>query len=122
MVPVRMNLQSAMQAWIECSWQEMGRNFGADDLPVTQYEKFCTDDLSFPFKNVPIRSWRLVLGKLQLAKGEKISRVPYIAFCLDELDSAARVQVQWAPRCGYGWDLTFGPVGEVVAQKMRWVS
>lgn len=117
-----MSLLFAAHEWIECAWREMGKNFGADDVQVGQFERFNTDDLSFPFKNSAIDSWRLLSGQLQASSAANITRVPYIAFCLDEPNSVVRIQVQWASRCGYGWDLSFGPSGEVVEQKMRWVS
>ena len=117
-----MNLQSALAIWIEHAWREMGKELGAEDVPVGQYKKFDTDDLSFPFKNLPLDSWRLISGKLISDGAAKISRVPYIAFCLDEASSVVTIQVQWAPRCGYGWELTLGSADEVVKQKMCWVS
>lgn len=117
-----MTLLSATQEWIECSWREMGKEFGADDVPVAQFNLFETDDLSFPFKNTKIASWRLLSGNLTPDLGAKITRVPYIAFCLDEPNSMVRIHVQWAPRCGYGWNLSFGPLGDVIKQDMRWVS
>ncbi|KQV81302.1 hypothetical protein ASC87_10285 [Rhizobacter sp. Root1221] len=51
-----------------------------------------------------------------------ITRVPYVAFALLEDKAQMHIQVLWAPRCGYGFEVSFGGVGEVLEQRMRWVS
>ena len=108
--------------WIERTWREMGSSFTAHDIPVAQFVLLNVDDLSFPFKNQPIETWRLAAGRLLNDPTTKLSRVPYVAFSLDEQNSKMHVQVQWAPRCGYGYIVIFGLSGQVANQDMRWVS
>lgn len=108
--------------WIERAWREMGSSFAVNDIPVAQFDLLDVDNLSFPFKNQPIETWRLAAGGLLRDPTTKLSRVPYVAFSLDEQNCKMHVQVQWATRCGYGYIVTFGPSGQVVNQDMRWVS
>lgn len=117
-----MALIDAAREWIAKAWREMGSCFNANDIPVAQFQPFDVDDLSHPFKTEPLVTWRLLNGELIPDFEAKLKRVPYIAFSLDEGRSEMGAQVQWAPRCGYGYEIRFSPSGEIEEQKMRWVS
>ena len=117
-----MALIDAAKAWIARAWLEMGSSSNAGDLPVAQFHPFDVDDLGHPFKNESLSTWRLLDGTMVPDLAAKLQRVPYIAFSLDEAKSEMGIQVQWAPRCGYGYTIRFGTSGEVIEQKMRWVS
>lgn len=117
-----MALIDAAKAWIATAWREAGSSFNANDLPVLQFLPFDVDDMGTPFRSKPLSSWRLLNGELVPDAEAKLQRVPYIAFSLDEASSEMAIQVQWAPRCGYGYAIRFGPAGDVLEQKMRWVS
>jgi hypothetical protein len=108
--------------WIENSWKEVGASFNANHVPVVQFEVLNVDDVSYPFKNSGVSSWFLEKGVLVPNEEAKISRVPYIAFAIVETEQKLNVQVQWAGRCGYGFEIKFGQDGEVSNQKMLWVS
>ena len=110
------------QNWIEAAWSETGRNFEANHVPVARFNQLEVDDLSFPFKNIAVESWYLNEGKLEVDSNAKIIRVPFIAFSVDEEKNSMDVQVNWAGRCGYGFKITFNDRGDMVDQKMRWVS
>lgn len=117
-----MSLSEAAREWIVTAWRENGSAFNANDLPVAQFPPFDIDDLAHPFKNQPLSTWRLVNGFLLADSMVKLERVPYIAFALNEAKLEMGIQVQWASRCGYGYTIRFSPFGEVIEQKMQWVS
>lgn len=117
-----MNLLTYSHQWIERAWEEMGVSFGANHVPVIQYESLDVDDLSFPFKAEAIASWQLVDGKLSSHQAMKVARVPYVAFALVEPEGVLHIQVQWASRCGYGFKIHFSGEGSVLQQQMCWVS
>jgi hypothetical protein len=117
-----MALLNHVAKWIENSWKEMGASFNADHVPVVQFATLDVDNVSYPFKNQGIASWFLEQGALVPSEEAKIERVPYIAFATVEEEQKLNVQVQWAGRCGYGFEISFGQSGEVLNQKMLWVS
>ena len=108
--------------WIESSWHEEGSRFGADNIPVAQFDKLDVDDTSYPFKNQGTATWLLQQGALIPRPDVAIARLPYIAFALLEDKAQMLIQIQWAPRCGYGFEVSFDRAGDVVEQNMRWVS
>lgn len=117
-----MALLNHVAKWIENSWKEVGASFNADHVPVVQFSKLNVEDISYPFKNQGVASWFLEQGVLVPNEEAKIARVPYIAFAIVEAEEMLNVQVQWAGRCGYGFEINFGQSGEVSKQKMLWVS
>ncbi|WP_133155318.1 hypothetical protein [Kinneretia aquatilis] len=109
--------------WIETSWREMGQQFCKEKIPAARYAKLAVDDLAFPIKNKPSQTWMLDSGKLLSSSTEiRITRIPFIAFSIDEDANTLNIQVHWAPRCGYGFEVQFDQSGLVISQKMRWVS
>ena len=108
--------------WIEASWREVGSGFQTSEVPVVQFEQLDADDLAHPFKNTGQAFWVLNAGTLFEADELAIQRVPYIAFSLIPDESRMDIQVQWAPRCGYGFQIHFDAAGAVATQRMRWVS
>ncbi|KQV83327.1 hypothetical protein [Rhizobacter sp. Root1221] len=108
--------------WIEASWREVGSGFQTSQVPVVQFEQMDVDDLAHPFKNIGQAFWLLNAGTLCEAGEVSIQRVPYVAFSLVPDESRMNVQVHWAPRCGYGFQVHFDAAGELVQQHMRWVS
>jgi hypothetical protein len=108
--------------WIEQAWVEMGSKFDARLVPVARFMSLDVDDMAYPFKNEVLEAWFLKDGILVEDLGAKISRVPFIAFSIDDDNYSMNIQVYWASRCGYGFQITFEPNGEVLSQKMRWVS
>jgi len=117
-----MQLQSLASSWIEQAWLQTGKSFEAFAVPVARYVRFDVDDLAFPFRNSPLETWMLEDGILVAKANVRIARVPYVAFCLDDARKEMHVQVQWAPRCGYGYDVAFGEDGSKISENMRWVS
>jgi hypothetical protein len=108
--------------WIEKAWFEMGRDFGASLVPVARFSALEVDDMAFPFRNEALETWFLTDGQLIANPTAKISRVPFIAFSICDARNTMSIQVNWAPRCGYGFEVAFDENGNVLAQKMRWVS
>ena len=117
-----MTLLAHTKRWIENSWREVGASFNANRVPVVQFENLNVDNLSYAFKNEGVVSWFLNEGTLELDGEAKIARVPYIAFSINEAQQRLHIQVQWAGRCGYGYEILFSESGEVVNQKMCWIS
>ena len=110
------------QHWIERAWSEMGRDFEANLVPVSRFGQLEVDDMAFPFKNPALESWFLKNGALVTDPSAKIVRVPFIAFSIDDEKNTMNIQVSWASRCGYGFEVAFNERGEVINHKMRWVS
>lgn len=108
--------------WIEASWREEGSKFGAENIPVAQFDAMDVDDMSYPLRNQGSATWLLQRGALIPTVNVAIARVPYVAFALLEDKTQMHVHVQWAPRCGYGFEVSFDRGGEVLEQRMRWVS
>ncbi|MEH6459621.1 hypothetical protein [Chitinimonas sp. JJ19] len=113
---------SYAQHWIERAWSEMGQNFEANLVPVSRFDRLEVDDMAFPFKNVALESWCLKDGVLVKDPSAKIVRVPFIAFSVDDKENTMNIQVHWAGRCGYGFEIVFEEHGSVLNQKMRWIS
>jgi hypothetical protein len=108
--------------WIEASWREMGSGFQTSQVPVVQFDQMDSDDIAHPFKNTGQAFWLLNAGTLRESDEIAIQRVPYVAFSLVPDECRMNVQVQWAPRCGYGFQIRFDEAGSVAQQHMRWVS
>jgi hypothetical protein len=108
--------------WIEDSWREVGSSFNANHVPVVQFEHLDVDDTSYSFKNEGVAAWLLVDGKLVVDRTARVTNVPFVAFSVNESLAMMNVQVQWAGRCGYGYELIFSAGGEVVEQRRRWIS
>ena len=100
----------------------MGRDFGANLVPVSRFSQLTVDDMAFPFKHTALDSWFLKNGALVKDSNAKIIRVPFIAFSVDDEKNTMNIQVNWASRCGYGFEVAFNERGEVINQEMRWVS
>jgi len=101
---------------------EIGRTFDVKDVPVCQYESTDLDEIGFLSKNKPLRSWILKNGAIEDAPLTNIERVPYIAFTFEEEKGTMLIEIQWASRCGYGWDIVFNQNGEILSKSMRWIS
>lgn len=101
----------------------MGQQFCKERIPAARYIELPVDDLAFPMKNKPSQTWMLDSGKLlPLSTEIAITKIPFIAFSIDENTNTLNIQVHWAPRCGYGFEIQFDQTGLVKSQKMRWVS
>ena len=70
--------------WIEASWREEGSKFGADNIPVAQFDAMDVDDMSYPLRNQGSATWLLQRGALIPTVNVAIARVPYVAFALLE--------------------------------------
>lgn len=117
-----MELYVSAAKWIKSAWDETGSNFATGPVPAAKFEKLDVDDLAYPLKNRPSQIWALEGGELIPDATAKIQRVPFIAFALDEARRELHIQLHWAPRCGYGYTVSFDAQGAVKSQKMRWVS
>jgi len=100
----------------------MGSKFGAHLVPVARFMNLEVDDFAYPFKNEAVEAWLLKDGILVEGLGAKVSRVPFIAFSVNHENNTMNIQVNWASRCGYGFEIAFDQNGDVLSQKMRWVS
>ena len=116
-----MDTTSKALKWIETAWTEEGHKF-ADKVPVVRFQNLDVDDPRFSDSNRPMQSWILVGGKLQKDSSVVIAKIPYVTFSVDEQTSVMRVQLFWAGRCGYGFEITFNERGEVMDKKMCWIS
>ena len=118
-----MDLLAHVHRWIERSWDDMGSKFSSGDIGVAQFPLFRADDLGYPLKNKPLATWRLQKGRLVVDSSVVLARVPYVAFCLnDAVPGEARIHVQWAPRCGYGYVLNFAKSEQEPTEQIAWIS
>lgn len=110
------------QQWIEHAWMDMGRHFDAAHVPVARFHELDADDMSFPFKNDAIESWFLSNGKFVADPSARILQVPFVAFSVNEDENTMSIQLNWASRCGYGFEIAFDDQGDVKDSKMLWIS
>lgn len=111
-----------VQAWIQHARAAAGPSFDNGPVPVALFDTFDVDDIGFPFRTFPARSWLLHEGKWVDTSVSTLSGVPYAAFCIDAQRRTARIQYGWAARYGAGFEVQFDSEGVVTSEKVAWIS
>ncbi|WP_413315722.1 hypothetical protein [Variovorax sp. Varisp36] len=117
-----MTMLQHVQAWIQHARAVAGPSFDDGPVPVALFDAFDVDDIGFPFRNIPVRSWLLHEGTWVDTSARALSGVPYAAFCIDVQTRKARIQYGWAARYGAGLEVQFDSEGVATSEKMAWIS
>lgn len=94
--------------WLARETRKPVSMFTTNDVAIAQFILFDALNLSDPFANPPMASWRSAAGELVPDVTARRPHEPFVAIALCVSKSTMRVHVQWAPGSGFGYVVNLG--------------